>query len=70
MVSLLKNQQGMPIYTANETELRRASSTAPFLLQTYIRDTGEVLFDLSVPVFYKGKHWGGIINGLPLELLL
>ena len=57
-------------YQSNETELRRASSTSPFLLQTYIRDTGDVIFDLSTPIFYKGKHWGAIIHGLSLESLM
>lgn len=57
-------------YTSNETEVRRSSSEAPLLLQTYIRDTGEVLFDLSIPVYYNNKHWGAIINGLPLTALL
>ena len=56
-------------YNTNETERRRGTSQ-PFLLQTYIRDTGEVLFDLSVPIVYKDKQWGSVLNGLPLELLL
>jgi methyl-accepting chemotaxis protein len=30
----------------------------PFLIQTYKRDTGEILRDLSVPVYVLGKHWG------------
>ncbi|MGH1487026.1 MAG: methyl-accepting chemotaxis protein [Cellvibrionaceae bacterium] len=54
----------------NETEIRRAGNTESFLLQSYIRDTGEVLFDLSVPIYYQGKHWGAIINGLPIEALI
>jgi methyl-accepting chemotaxis protein len=66
----LLNSRHCRFYKGNETEIRRASSTSPFLLQTYIRDTGEVLFDLSVPVYYKGKHWGAIINGLSLKALL
>jgi methyl-accepting chemotaxis protein len=57
-------------YKGNETEIRRTNSVAPFLLQTYIRDTGEVLFDLSIPIFHGGKHWGAIINGLQLDALM
>lgn len=34
-----------------------------FLLQTYKRDTGEILHDLSVPIYVKGKHWGGFRMG-------
>ena len=29
----------------------------PFLLQTYRRDTGEVMHDISAPVMVKGRHW-------------
>lgn len=58
------------IMANNETEIRRARSTEPFLLQSYIRDTGEILFDLSVPIYYQGKHWGAIINGLSVEALI
>jgi methyl-accepting chemotaxis protein len=57
-------------YKGNETEIRRTNSVTPFLLQTYIRDTGEVLFDLSIPIFHGGKHWGAIINGLQLDALM
>ncbi|MGH1487286.1 MAG: methyl-accepting chemotaxis protein [Cellvibrionaceae bacterium] len=66
----LINSRQDRFYVSNETELRRSTHTEPFLLQTYIRDTGEVIFDLSVPVFFKGKHWGATICGLTLESLL
>ncbi len=36
---------------------------APFLLQTYRRDTGEIMHDISAPVFVKGRHWGGFRIG-------
>ncbi|RUO30392.1 methyl-accepting chemotaxis protein [Aliidiomarina soli] len=35
----------------------------PLLLQTYKRDTGEILHDLSVPIYVHGKHWGGFRVG-------
>lgn len=28
------------------------------LMQTYLRDTGEVIHDMSVPIFVNGRHWG------------
>ena len=56
-------------FNNNELELRRASNTNEFLLHTYIRDTGEVLNDFSMPIFINGKHWGGFIVGLPPEVL-
>jgi methyl-accepting chemotaxis protein len=58
------------IYNANEVEKRRCVNTKPFLLQTYMRDTGEILNDLSMPIFVKGKHWGALIAGFEPALLL
>ena len=34
-----------------------------FLLQTYKRDTGEIMHDVSAPIFVQGKHWGGFRIG-------
>ncbi|WP_286238257.1 methyl-accepting chemotaxis protein [Neptuniibacter halophilus] len=58
------------IFAGNRAEVRRASSTAPFLLQTFIRDTGEVLNDLSIPLYINGQHWGALIMGFAPENLL
>ncbi|AWM59349.1 methyl-accepting chemotaxis protein [Pseudomonas songnenensis] len=33
------------------------------LLQTYSRDTGELMHDLSVPIMVNGRHWGGLRLG-------
>jgi methyl-accepting chemotaxis protein len=51
------------IYQNNRTEQRRCSHTDPLLLQTYMRDTGEILNDLSMPMYIDGKHWGSFIMG-------
>jgi len=45
------------------TGSRCGSNTAAFLLQTYKRDTGEIMHDLSAPIFVYGKHWGGFRIG-------
>lgn len=58
------------IFAGNRAEKRRASHTSPFLLQTFIRDTGEVLNDLSIPLYISGKHWGALIMGFNPEQLL
>jgi hypothetical protein len=42
------------------TAFRAAKNRAEFLLQTYYRDTGEILTDVSVPVYVKKKHWGAL----------
>jgi methyl-accepting chemotaxis protein len=47
----------------DRTGSRCGSNTAAMLLQTYKRDTGEILHDLSVPIFVNGRHWGGFRIG-------
>lgn len=41
--------------------------TEPFLIQTYRRDTGELMFDLSVPLFIFDRHWGAIRAGYRIQ---
>jgi hypothetical protein len=36
-------------------------------LQIYHRDTGETMWDISCPVFVKGKQWGGFRIGFSLK---
>lgn len=38
-----------------------------FLLQTYRRDTGEIMHDMSAPVYVNGQHWGGVRVGYRTE---
>ncbi len=47
----------------DRTGIRCARNTDGFLLQTYRRDTGEILNDMSLPLFINGRHWGGIRIG-------
>ena len=47
----------------DRTGLRSARNTDGFLLQTYRRDTGEILNDMSFPIFINNKHWGAIRIG-------
>ena len=51
------------------TGIRSARNTNPFLLQTYARDTGEVLSDLSLPIFIDDKHWGAVRLGFNPNVL-
>lgn len=41
-----------------------AKNTEPFLFQSYIRDTGEIINDLSIPIFIDGRHWGAVRVGI------
>lgn len=47
----------------DRTGARCGNHTEDMLLQTYRRDTGEIMHDLSVPVFVNGRHWGGFRVG-------
>lgn len=47
----------------DRTGSRCAANTQSFLLQTYLRDTGEVMNDLSTPILVGGKHWGAVRIG-------
>ncbi|HYD80363.1 MAG TPA: methyl-accepting chemotaxis protein [Paucimonas sp.] len=51
----------------DRTGARCAANTKPFLLQTYKRDTGEVMHDLSVPIYVAGRHWGAFRLGYRSE---
>jgi len=47
--------------------LAAAKNTEPGFLQDYQRDTGERMWDVSSPIFVKGKHWGGFRIGVSME---
>ncbi len=47
----------------DRTGLAAARSMEQFLLQRYNRDTGENIYDLSVPIFFYAKHWGAVRIG-------
>jgi len=51
----------------DRTGIRCGSHQQPMLLQTYTRDTGELMHDLSVPIMVKGRHWGGLRLGYKPE---
>lgn len=52
------------------TGLRSARNIDNFLLQTYMRDTGEILSDLSLPIHIDGRHWGAVRLGFNPQVLL
>ncbi|MBV8679306.1 MAG: methyl-accepting chemotaxis protein [Aquitalea sp.] len=55
---------------ADPAGLKSARNTQPFLLHTYMRDTGEILSELALPVFLDGRHWGGLRLGFDPSSLL
>ena len=48
---------------ADRTISRCAANRKPYLLQTYKRDTGETMYDVSAPIIVKGRHWGSFRIG-------
>jgi len=49
--------------------LKAAQNSEKGLLQVYHRDTGETMWDVSSPIYVKGKHWGGFRIGLSLKVI-
>ena len=54
----------------NPGELRAAMNTEPMLLRTYLRDTGEILCDIAMPIQINGRLWGNVRVGIPAEHLV
>jgi len=57
-------------YFSNEAERRRCRNTEPFLFQTYLRDTGEIVNDLALPIHVQGRHWGCLSLGFSPDRFL
>jgi len=47
----------------DDSGVRGANHEKRVLLQTYRREGGVILHDLSVPIYIKGRHWGGLRVG-------
>lgn len=65
----LLNSRHQRIFLNNESEKRRCSHTNQMLMQTYMRDTGEILNDLSLPLYVNGLHWGALIIGFDPKIM-
>jgi methyl-accepting chemotaxis protein len=64
------NSRDKRMFNNSDMEVRRAKNTTPMLLQTNMRDTGEILTDLSLPIFVDSKHWGAFILGIKPEVFI
>jgi methyl-accepting chemotaxis protein len=54
----------------DSTGIKAAKNEKKFLLQIYLRDTGEVIADLSMSIYINDKHWGAVRVGLTPEMFL
>jgi HAMP domain-containing protein len=52
---------------ADPVGIAAAKNKEPTLVQVYKRDTGETMWDVSAPIFVKGKHWGGFRVAVSME---
>jgi methyl-accepting chemotaxis protein len=52
------------------TELRAARNTVPVLFQTFIRDTGELLCDIIMPIHVSSQLWGNVRVGCDSAVFL
>ncbi|MFC5300431.1 methyl-accepting chemotaxis protein [Azospira restricta] len=52
------------------TGQRAAKNTSPMLLQTYARDTGEILSEINMPIMIGGRFWGNVRVGVDSTALL
>lgn len=50
--------------------LKLAKNQKSSLFQTYIRDTGEILNDLSMPIVIGGRHWGAVRIGFKADVVV
>ncbi len=46
---------------------KAAKNTEPVLTQEYKRDTGEIMWDVSSPIFINGRHWGAFRVGYSMD---
>ncbi|RCS59835.1 methyl-accepting chemotaxis protein [Parvibium lacunae] len=50
--------------------VRGAKNRRPMLLETYARDTGEIINVLSLPIMVNQQHWGAVRVGFDPQILL
>lgn len=65
----LLNSRHQRIFMGGESERRRCTHTEKMLMQTYMRDTGQILNDLSMPIYIDGRHWGALIIGFDPKVM-
>jgi methyl-accepting chemotaxis protein len=65
---LVNNRTNRKFEGANE--LRSAKNSQPLLVQTFMRDTGEILCDIALPILLGGRHWGNVRVGVPADYLM
>ncbi|HSC80508.1 MAG TPA: methyl-accepting chemotaxis protein [Chitinolyticbacter sp.] len=65
----LVNSRNMRLFN-DPAGLRAAQIKQRFLLQTYLRDTGEIMTELDLPIVVDGKPWGGLRLGFDASTMI
>jgi methyl-accepting chemotaxis protein len=52
---------------SDQTGSRAARNREIYLLQTYMRDTGEIMNDISTPIVIRNRHWGAVRIGYQVD---
>src|SRR5690606_3452884 len=61
----LKRSRNMRFFgLALPEDKQRYQDRSLFQLSSYIRDTGEIMINVTVPVTVRDRHWGGVFMGL------
>jgi methyl-accepting chemotaxis protein len=55
---------------SDPTGQRGAKNTQPLMVQTYARDTGEILSEINMPIAVDGRIWGNVRVGVDSNVLL
>jgi serine phosphatase RsbU (regulator of sigma subunit) len=62
----LKNNRTKRIFFDAVAQNLSKNTTHKILKQEYLRDTGEILWDISSPIYVKGYHWGSFRVGISI----
>ena len=55
-------------FFTDEVGKKSVKNIENYILQSYMRDNGEVLTEISFPLFVSGKHWGGLRAGIEPDI--
>jgi methyl-accepting chemotaxis protein len=56
-------------HKANRMLHRTSTDASPFLFQAYVRDVGDIFGLFSVPIYVRGRHWGGLMFAIEQSAL-
>ncbi len=58
------------IYNTTPLEIRANQNISPLLIQTYMRDIGDIMADVAMPIRVGGRHWGMVRSGFDSSIIV